>query len=535
MKRFFIRLMSLLLLILPFAGCASEKPESEKKDCSLYLDIAFDSNLFFDRYDVEVYVDETRAGSIKHGDAFSVLLTVKEGKHTVYFYKQNEHSVKGSQNIDLKDDATFRCTIKTHGSSIDIKDYEMLETIEGAAIKVPDVKGKVLQEAIDTLEDLGFKQIDYETDNDSSVWDRNNWIVVKQNITTGSEIDKNTKILLTVTPMSDYFAQKFSGQSVTTAMKTAKSLGYQVIYIKDLTGSTDYTSEFQKMSEEETSRYTVDHAEDVSNEIGKKICFYTDYERQASFSKESAKRAAVTALTNYFAMDVFDSDGDVDPSKFHTYADTSGNTDDYYLRVLSDGTWTVIDDHTIHCEELRLKNSWDTIFLFNLDVSFDGTVYKISNVIDAKGTNASNTQTYPDSDPSYTVTPDMIDTDRSDASSLSVPSTGSIQDFMEYIRTMVSDESTVIELIDSVVYVKMYYDGMAALATNAKDYGGEDLESWNRMTEMVKQLSSDIRTLTYAAKVSDYHIVASLMNDLNKEMFLYAAFDGETVADYVNE
>ena len=412
MKRFFIRLISLFFLAMPFVGCASEKPDSQKNDCALYLDIEFDSNLFFDKYDIEVYVDETKVGDIKHGDPFSVLLTVKEGKHTVYFYKPDDHDVSGSERITLEGDTTFKCTIKPHGSYVETRDTEKIDSIEGSMIPVPDLTGQKLRNARETLESLGFRNINYETTDDSSVWDSSNWIVTKQSAAAGSEADKNTQIVLTVISLSDYLTRNFSGKPVSDALKKAKELGYQVVYIEDLTGSTDYSSVFKDMPEEKAASYTVDHAVLKEMSAGDTLYLFTNYEREASFSKEAAKRAAVTALTNYFAMDVYDSDGNVDPSRFHTYADTSGNTDDYYLRVLNGGTWTVINDNRIHCDGLRLKNSWDTVFLFDLDVTYDGTVYTIAKVIDAKGTNASNTQVYPDTDVSYTVTPEMIEQGR---------------------------------------------------------------------------------------------------------------------------
>ncbi|MBR3358716.1 MAG: PASTA domain-containing protein [Solobacterium sp.] len=536
MKRFLTRLLCVFLLVMPFAGCAAEKPDSQKKDCALYLDISFDSNLFLDRYDIEVYVDETKVGDIKHGDPFSVLLTVKEGKHTVYFYKPDDHNVSGSEKITLEGDMTFKCTIKPHGSYVETRDVEKIDSIEGSAIPVPDLTGQRFGKARETLENLGFRNIDYETTDDSSVWDSSNWIVTKQSAAAGSEADKNTQIVLTVIRLSDHLARNFSGRPVSDALKRAEKLGYQVVYIEDLAG-TDYSNVFKDMPEEKAVLYTVDHAELKETSAGDTLHLYTDYEREASFSKESAKRAAVTALTNYFASDVYDSDGNVDPSKFHTYADTSGNTDDYYLRVLDGGTWTVINDNRIHCDGLRLKNSWDTIFLFDLDVTYDGTVYTIAKVIDAKGTNASNTQVYPDTDVSYTVTPDMIEQGRSGeaASSGSIPTDGNINSFLKYMRDTITTGSPEIELNEDIVYVRLYYDGLAALADAAKENGGEKLASWNSVTSTVRDLCIAIMRDMRTANVTGYHTAVILMNDLDTDSLLYAVVDGETIADYPND
>lgn len=541
MKRRFIPVLLFTMFIMLVSGCTKEIPDSQKKDCTLYLDIAFESNIFLDRNDVNIYIDETKAGSADHGEDFSALLTVKEGKHTLLIYRRDDHDVRTSKSFTLKDNSTIQCSIKTHSRSIELNDYTFTESIEGVLIAMPDVKGMRLTEAIRTLQDLGFQNISYESSDGSSVFDENNWVVTKKNQLTGEEIDKKAKILLTVTKLSDYLTSKLKGLPADRAADQAKALGYQVIYYKNVNGTEDMTSEVEKLSAEEIKVCIVDHAEDVSNDIGRKICLYVRYNKpvpEASFSSESAKRAAVTALTNYFAMDVFDSTGnEVDPSKIHSYADTSGNTDDYYLHILSAGKWSVKDTEIRHCEGLTLKNSWGTEFKFNLDVSFDGSVYTISNVIDAKGTNASNTQVYPDSDPSYTVTPEMIAEDRTDgpAAYADIPTDGNINSFIQYLQDILSSMSPDIQLIESTIYVNIYYDGMEALAASAKENGGEDLETWNNITNRSKELSAALRKEMYTANVSDYHIAVSLMNDVNHENVLYTALDGETFADYPNE
>lgn len=59
---------------------------------------------------------------------------------------------------------------------------------------------------------------------------------------------------------------------------------------------------------------------------------------ESTFPVKNAKRAAVVAITNSLASDVFKEDGNTyDVSKFHSYADTSGNATSYFFRNIQMG------------------------------------------------------------------------------------------------------------------------------------------------------------------------------------------------------
>lgn len=102
---------------------------------------------------------------------------------------------------------------------------------------------------------------------------------------------------------------------------------------------------------------------------------------EVTFPVENAKRSAVVAITNSFASDVFTEGGNTyDVSKFHSYADTSGNINDYFMKVKSWGTWSAKNEQTWHVDSLILENIYGTVANATLDVNFDGTNYVISNI-----------------------------------------------------------------------------------------------------------------------------------------------------------
>lgn len=136
---------------------------------------------------------------------------------------------------------------------------------------------------------------------------------------------------------------------------------------------------------------------------------------EAELPQEMAKRAAIVAITNYCtAADVFMPDGNtLDPSKFHSYADTSGNFFDYYNAVSSLGEWSAKDEGTWHVEELSFTNCFGNTKNAVLDVRFDGENYIVSDITitfgDQSDPSRSGISVY---DEDLSVSPELVKDDR---------------------------------------------------------------------------------------------------------------------------
>ena len=84
-------LTAVLMFLVIAASCGSGSTGSESAEPEeevvipthqLYLDVEFEPNLLLDKYDVDVYVDDTKLGNIPHGEYFTALTEVEEGHHT---------------------------------------------------------------------------------------------------------------------------------------------------------------------------------------------------------------------------------------------------------------------------------------------------------------------------------------------------------------------------------------------------------------------------------------------------------------------
>ncbi|OUP11063.1 hypothetical protein [Collinsella sp. An2] len=170
----------------------------------------------------------------------------------------------------------------------------------------------------------------------------------------------------------------------------------------------------ERLKDFNPEEYNVESAETDAD--SKTITLHLVTNIEVSFDQETATRAAVVAMTNCYATDVFTADGSAyDVTKFHSYADMGG----YYLTVESSGTWRPKDAQTWHVEGLRLKAAGgDFRIEFKGDVTFDGANYIISgeaktansfDAIDSGGENV-GTDTFQPSEtaPYLTVSPALV-------------------------------------------------------------------------------------------------------------------------------
>jgi len=206
----------------------SASPESDT--VKLYFDIDFVPNLVFSTYDIEVYVDDDKIGTIPHGEHFTYLMDIQKGKHTVKFYKDSDNDVSSSKNVDISNDCTFKCSLHSYASDISIDDYKLEEDVTGASLTMIDVVGNTLDVARKNLKDVGFVNIKSESDNGKIIMLDSNWTVISQNVEVGTVADKNIEIILTC-HKEEYSSTSAEAETIapTTSVETSvtsKSVSY---------------------------------------------------------------------------------------------------------------------------------------------------------------------------------------------------------------------------------------------------------------------------------------------------------------------
>lgn len=140
-------------------ACSSEEKEQEDlPEYTLQLEVLLEQNLMFSTYDVEISIDGEKLGTVKQGETFVKDVVLTEGDHEFKANKSGDSSVKGSTTIKLDSNKAFSCSLKSHGSSIDInnqleeplEDYNSRkekEKAEADAIAAAEQAEKEKQEA----------------------------------------------------------------------------------------------------------------------------------------------------------------------------------------------------------------------------------------------------------------------------------------------------------------------------------------------------------------------------------------------------
>lgn len=162
----------------------------------VYLDIAFQDNVFLETYDVDVYIDDEKIDTIPHGQYFTDMrFDLRKGTHTISFYKKGDMSVSGNYAFNVKGETTFKCMIHARHSDILVDQVQVFDSLVGNAIKMVDTEGMYLSDARRSLWSLGFVNVTSEAADDYII-DENNWTVVSQNVEAEKVYDKNTAIVL---------------------------------------------------------------------------------------------------------------------------------------------------------------------------------------------------------------------------------------------------------------------------------------------------------------------------------------------------
>ncbi len=224
---------------------------------NLYFDLDFVENLFFSKYDIDLFVDDHLFQTLKHGKYYTGIEKVHNGKHTIKFCKASDNSVFSTKEIEIQKDSTFKSKLETESNEIKIEEYQFVDSIVGAELLVPNVVGAFLTDAQKSLEQIGFSNVSYQPFGD--IWDTSNWIVTTQSVNSNTVTDKNTAILLNCVQAVDFLTQNYLGKSLEEVLNNVDMYGHNVVF-KSYLYDSDITSELKALESEERDEWVVKQA-----------------------------------------------------------------------------------------------------------------------------------------------------------------------------------------------------------------------------------------------------------------------------------
>ena len=124
MKRLLTVFMS-FMMILGLTACGGSKTEAEKPEGEKYtvkIEIACTENLFFSKYDVDIFLDNEVIGTLEHGATDIYTIEIEEGEHTLKVEKEDDSSVDGTVKFTVSEDMELRYKISLSSSQIEIEE-----------------------------------------------------------------------------------------------------------------------------------------------------------------------------------------------------------------------------------------------------------------------------------------------------------------------------------------------------------------------------------------------------------------------------
>lgn len=104
-----------------------ESPEID--DVELYdleVKLSCVKNLIFSRYDVDVYIDDKKIGTVDHGTDKDIDVKVSEGKHVFRVEERGNPSTDGSHDFEMSaEESTLECSLKCTSDQVEINDFSI--------------------------------------------------------------------------------------------------------------------------------------------------------------------------------------------------------------------------------------------------------------------------------------------------------------------------------------------------------------------------------------------------------------------------
>ena len=221
--KYSVRIMVIFLLsLLILAGCeensktsmvqSSEQGTNQESDSEgdvasseesvivmhkLYFDVNVTSSEdVFQNHSIELYLDEQPFHKFEDGKYYTELAEVEEGNHVISFKVDDAILNDLNQNVNVNADMSIVFTLGFN-DSLDITSFGTSESIADSAIVYDSMENVALDKAIEDLANKHFVNVRYESNDSTSILDTSEWLVVGQNVSPGSQLDKAEEIVLT--------------------------------------------------------------------------------------------------------------------------------------------------------------------------------------------------------------------------------------------------------------------------------------------------------------------------------------------------
>ena len=147
MKKLILILLVLLLVSVTYSETMAEST------FKVIVEIGFHANFLFSRYNVDLYLNGAKLGTLPHGKDYTATFDTAAESNTLSFFKSDNQSVNGKIDFEINGNATIKCSISCYRDRIDIRDVKI--EIEEPAIKTePEIAESPTEETAQNLNEI---------------------------------------------------------------------------------------------------------------------------------------------------------------------------------------------------------------------------------------------------------------------------------------------------------------------------------------------------------------------------------------------
>lgn len=150
-------------------------------EVSILLECA--ENLLFSKYDVIVYVNDEKLGTLKHGAAQTFKTTLEKGEYELILKSADDSSITGIKTFNIKADRLLRYAVSCTSSAVKLSYYKQLH----APYTNKDITNANVDDVIESYKSAGFSDVTKKPLNDL---DASN--LSKSNMVSEIKIDNST-------------------------------------------------------------------------------------------------------------------------------------------------------------------------------------------------------------------------------------------------------------------------------------------------------------------------------------------------------
>jgi len=127
---------------------ATNKTDIGQPTYDIFMEIEFDGNLLFSKYDVDILIDDIEYLNLDHNVDGTFSVELEEGEHTLTVKKEDDRSVDGNANFSISEDATLKYIIYCSKDKVEIE-----EKTEEKLSSKEDKKSSDSEELISEVDD----------------------------------------------------------------------------------------------------------------------------------------------------------------------------------------------------------------------------------------------------------------------------------------------------------------------------------------------------------------------------------------------